>query len=624
MRRPVRTFVVFFLLLGVTACGGGTSQPQGAQAPTVPTWDVTGPILPSPQFAALAKALGLPGEALQPEGFARHTDPATFLEVPRVQATELPGQDEEQSELSTRPFDFDAIKAMAVAHPDDARQWTADALAAANLLQQGPIETAVFVEHARFGAASADGNEIVDVPINTKVGYEFELGGIPLVGPGAKVRAVYNADGSVSQMTYAIRPVVRGQDVEILTTEQAQSRALERFGPLLDTGASDLQVQCRLVYYAPRPEIDTVQTIFPHYEVTGSFLPNGAAERIDIRTVMLPAVQSMALPAVQLQWSFDGKDVSAHVEVECGTPPFQIGWVSTTTLLGDSTEGKADISYPLGTSPLPDTTELVGVTVTDGNGLTATSTVSVTAVPVATPAPILEDRPLEHGSEWVGVSQGLANSGRNATRFVSILQVASIARFNWGDYQTAERRFKEVSLGGADDLVGVDSVDIAFYTGHANGDGWTFPTTFDRSMLTYPVARYGDADLEWLIIAACGPMQPTAKVKVGDVLEDRTLYERWGPAFQGLHLLGGYANVSQDNTMEGQLLATRLLAGWTVRQAWFQAAIDTQGRAQVAGIMGVLGPLWINNFDDHLHGYGAVRPDITDVTGYWHVYMNCR
>jgi len=624
MRSPLRSFVVILLLAAMTACGGGTPGQQNTQVLTAPTWDVTGPILTVQQFAALAKELGLPAEAFQPEAFARHTDPDTFLDVPRDIDAELAGEDEEETTLSTRRFDFDAIKAMGVADPVDARIWTADALANANLLQQGPYKMAAFVEHARFGAGDVNGNEIVDVDINTQVGYEFELDEIPVIGPGAKVRVVYNADGSVAQMTYAIRPVERGADVAIRSAAEAQEAALARFLPVLDTGGSDLQVQCRLVYYAPRPEIDTVQTIFPHYEVNGSFLSDGSSVRTNLRTIMLPAIQSAALPTVMLQTSFDGQDVSTHVEIKGGTPPFQIGWASTTTLLGKATEGKTDIMYPLGTSPLPNTSEIVGVSVTDSNGLTVSASGTVATVAQAVPPPVPDDGILDHGSEWVGVSQGLDNSGRNATRFVRIMEAASIARFNWGDYQTAERRFKDIALGGSDSLIGADSVDITFYTGHANGNGWSFPTNFDRGALAYPVARYGDGDLEWLIIAACGPMQDIESDGAMPTPQDWTLYERWGRAFQGLHLLGGYANVSKDNTMEGQYLATRLLAGWTVRQAWFQAAIDTQGRAQLAGIMGVLGPGWINNFDDHFHGRGSVGPDITTVTGYWHIYMNCR
>jgi hypothetical protein len=143
-----------------------------------------------------------------------------------------------------------------------------------------------------------------------------------------------------------------------------------------------------------------------------------------------------------------------------------------------------------------------------------------------------------------------------------------------------------------------------------------FPGTHDDGFLNYTEARYGNNyNLEWLVIAACGPLQAGS---AGNLW-----YQRWGPAFRGLHLLCGYQTVTSDNTVEGTKWADYMVRGWTVRQAWMQTGIEVQGASERVAVMGVIGPGGSSNWNDHYWGKGTTGPDILDVRGFWMVSSPC-
>ncbi|MFP5298972.1 MAG: DUF6345 domain-containing protein, partial [Actinomycetota bacterium] len=73
----------------------------------------------------------------------------------------------------------------------------------------------------------------------------------------------------------------------------------------------------------------------------------------------------------------------------------------------------------------------------------------------------------------------------------------------------------------------------------------------DDSFIAFNEVAWGDRDLEFATIAACGPLQETTGA--GD------LRTRWGRAFQGLHILNGYATVSGDSPDEGRIYAENLV-----------------------------------------------------------------
>lgn len=134
------------------------------------------------------------------------------------------------------------------------------------------------------------------------------------------------------------------------------------------------------------------------------------------------------------------------------------------------------------------------------------------------------------------------------------------------------------------DATGADSVDMFWYTGHAYSDGWQTDTGFTN----VPDLRLGNTDLEWLVVAACGPLQ--------DVGGGGTWQERTTPMFQGLHLLLAYANTSWDSTGEGAAFATYSIVGAfppassaqpSLVAAWIYTALDNQPETVRWGVGGV-------------------------------------
>ena len=181
---------------------------------------------------------------------------------------------------------------------------------------------------------------------------------------------------------------------------------------------------------------------------------------------------------------------------------------------------------------------------------------------------------IEAGTSWIGPSQGLAGSPANAQGFVDNLSASGWnINFNWGEAAAWE------SDWNANDDSYVDAADFVFYTGHANSDGWVLNNPND-TFLSYtevgaspgsPNDRYGQNDLEWFIIAACGPHQSSHFTSgIGNA------FDRWRGIFDGLHVFLGYGAVTYDNTTEGSRVTELALSGWTVIDAWFRAAWEIQ------------------------------------------------
>jgi hypothetical protein len=220
-----------------------------------------------------------------------------------------------------------------------------------------------------------------------------------------------------------------------------------------------------------------------------------------------------------------------------------------------------------------------------------------------------DDWKREFGTSWIGLSGGLPGSQANALGFETELLADGWEKgFNWGDAAAFE------SDWNINDDSYVDAVDLVFYTGHANGNGWLLSPPNDNflslSDVEGPPDRWGKQDCEWIVIAACGPLQDDIinGPGGGDVF-------RWRPAFDGLHMLLGYATTSFDNSDEGRLLVQNAKAGETVRASWFRAASD----AQPVGWGIWVGALWgvshgADPGNDHIWGHGSVSPDPSSPT----------
>ena len=236
----------------------------------------------------------------------------------------------------------------------------------------------------------------------------------------------------------------------------------------------------------------------------------------------------------------------------------------------------------------------------------------------------------ESGTSWIGTSGGLPGSQNNAKGFVDGLAAEGWkTRFNWGDGNAFESDWR----GNDDDWV--DAVDFVFYAGHANGNGWVLSKP-DDGFLDFaetggapgtPGDLWGQHDLEWMIIAACGPLQDDVLSKGGG-----NVLSRWDGAFDGLHTLMGYGAITFDNETEGKKVVEYARGGQPLIDAWFRTAREiqpsTNGKSAPNGPTVYVGAMWVSKSDanprmDHLWNRGSVSADPTSPTSKTCMWTTC-
>lgn len=236
----------------------------------------------------------------------------------------------------------------------------------------------------------------------------------------------------------------------------------------------------------------------------------------------------------------------------------------------------------------------------------------------------------EGGSSFIGVSGGLSGSAGNVQGFVNGLSADGWAiNFKWGDANAFESDWRR------DDDNWVDAADFVFYTGHANMNGWVLSNP-DDTFLNFsevgaspqtPGDLWGQQDLEWAIIAACGPLQDNLiSPGGGDV------FARWDGAFDGLHQLLGYGAITFDNDQEGARVVQYARGGDTLINAWFRAAKEiqpaTNGAAAPDGPTIRVGVMYVGRSgvspgSDHIWGHGSVSADPTSPTFFVAMWSPC-
>jgi Family of unknown function (DUF6345) len=229
--------------------------------------------------------------------------------------------------------------------------------------------------------------------------------------------------------------------------------------------------------------------------------------------------------------------------------------------------------------------------------------------------------PFEGGTSWIGLSGGLAGSQANAQGFVDgLADDGWLINFNWGDANAWESDWRR------NDDTWVDAADFVFYTGHADMNGWTLSSPDDGSLTFTEVGSgpqtpgdlWGQQDLEWAIVAACGPLQDELLSNGGG-----NVLARWDGAFDGLHSLMGYGAVTFDNTEEGKRVVKYAREGSPLIDSWFRTGREIQPSTN--GVGAPDGPdVWVgamyvvnsgaNPRSDHLWGHGTVSADPTNPT----------
>jgi hypothetical protein len=242
--------------------------------------------------------------------------------------------------------------------------------------------------------------------------------------------------------------------------------------------------------------------------------------------------------------------------------------------------------------------------------------------------------PYEAGTSWIGDIGGLGGSQMNAQGFVDGLRDAGWnINFNWGNCNAWESDWHD------NDDTYVDAADFVFYTGHAGVDGWQLvnPANCNADYLVsaevgagpeHPGDIWGRQDLEWIAIAACGPLEDDLLSPGGG-----NVLHRWDGAFDGLHILMGYGAVTFDNVDEGRLLVQYAREGLPLIDAWFRTAVEIQpannGWGAPYGPTVYVGAMYARKGgltsprNDHLWGYGSVAPDPVDPDGFTCLWVPC-
>ncbi|MFI5896817.1 DUF6345 domain-containing protein [Actinoplanes sp. NPDC051513] len=238
--------------------------------------------------------------------------------------------------------------------------------------------------------------------------------------------------------------------------------------------------------------------------------------------------------------------------------------------------------------------------------------------------------PFEAGTSWIGPLGGLNGSPANAQGFVDELAADGwLINFNWGDQNAWESDWRR----NDDDWV--DAADFVFYTGHADGNGWVLSSPDDGSLDFTEVGTspgnpgdlWGQNDLEWVVVAACGPLEDEILAKGGG-----DVFDRWDGAFDGLHSLMGYGAVTFDTTDEGGRLVRYAKDGMPLIDAWLRTGQEiqpsTNGWGAPFGPTVWVGAMYVATAGadprfDHLWGHGSVSADPRNPTSYVAMWTTC-
>jgi len=164
-------------------------------------------------------------------------------------------------------------------------------------------------------------------------------------------------------------------------------------------------------------------------------------------------------------------------------------------------------------------------------------------------------------------------------------------------------------VGSGDDHNWADNVDICYHADHGNVGIFGFGVAQDRCIVHADNCRWGDGDLEWIILDDCSCLR-------------QGQYGVWWQTFDGLHMIISFDTNAGDDGARGGLFAEKLAAGWSVRQAWWYACEQTQGSSTYAAIAGACdGDTDIYN--ECIWKFGNVVSDPVPLAWWWWIHHQC-
>lgn len=435
---------------------------------------------------------------------------------------------------------------------------------------------------ASFFDANKQKREDVRLDIQAKYAVNMRIAGksgevqtLPVIGGGGDFTITYGEQGKLIGFSGGWRPIEKLEtESAIISSEVADAQFKEMM-----KSEKLISFSSKLAYYAA-PASGKQAYLYPVYAYSGIIEKD--SQTIPLRIVLLPATE----------W---GKKMEEGIQRE-GIQP------------------RDPKSFPQRRSTMPD--EQLEMPDMQNVYTLDTAYKSRQVAPASKPW-------AEAATSWIGVSGGLGGSQNNAKGFVDVLASDGWSiNFNWGDANAWESDWRRNNNSW------VDAADFVFYTGHANMNGWDVRNPDDGFVDFSEVGStpgssrdiWGQLDLEWLIVAACGPLQDEViSPGGGDV------FDRWDGAFDGLHQLLGYGAVTFDNEDEGKTMARYAIEGETVINAWFRTAREIQpatngysppnGNTIWVGVMYVVKP-GADPSGDHIHTHGSISSDPNSPTVY--------
>lgn len=431
---------------------------------------------------------------------------------------------------------------------------------------EGPASWGGLVEAGTRLATLSDGQR-AEVELDRQVVFPVTVDGLPVVGGGGDFTLVLGDGGQPIGFHGVWRELLDAFEVETISSEQSEEEYRKNFQGL----SLKLESVTSFLAYYSAPVSENQEFLFPVHVMGGT--ARVGDQIIPLRKAMLPATEFGPKPD--------------RVEPE----------PKRTARTKPSEEDRNEQLHAR------------------RNYMAQTGAENLLSLHASA-------NPWEAGASWIGVSGGLSGSKKNAQGFIDQWRADGWnINFNWGDANAWESDWRR------NDDTWVDAADFVFYTGHASMNGWTLASPDDGGLLfsevgaapSNPGDLWGQNDLEWVTIAACGPLQDDILSSGGG-----NVLNRWDGAFDGLHLLMGYGAITFDNESEGRQLAKYAREGQTLKDAWFRTAKEiqpaTNGASAPDGPTVWVGLMWatksgIDPINDHAWSHGSVSADPSSPTG---------
>ncbi len=594
-----------------------------SQPTSLPLLQVIEPGITEDQLGKLAEHLGLNPELVGFEdGAAIFVDPMNLQSVPTlpVEDEELIRELREGSEVEPGgQLQFERLNrdALAGIKPLPAEEVLDEVLIGLNRAGVELGQAEAQTDHTLFEMVDTEGKLLLPaVQLDTRINFQMYASGVPIVGPGSQVSLTVDPQGQATHMAMANRSVSPADEVGLMTPDEAAAKASAALG-----GRFLPEGDIKLVYYAPPLSKTKVQLLVPHYDIGGILYGEEGQQANKLRKLVPATTDRRVVPQVDLSAVARGNLVQAEADVAGGAPPYQFEWFSSSAPPNTIPQGQSQTEY----NAFPREQageEVVTVKVTDENGIVveASAVLQIGFVQLQQPAGGVTI--LKGGVRDFGVERAVSDlCAANQAGFISRFLADNVEmRFNWTGTSAWEQDFKQPPAGT--DTTYVDNADIVFYCGHGYGGGFTFESEFDDKYLTYSNAAgaWGNLDLEWLSLLSCQVLK--------DTYDGKKWWTRWGPAFDGLHLLTGFQTNAYDWPNFGPRYADWMLGrnlGFTniklpVRCAWFMAKKQEQPSSVQAVVMGVVGPgNVLGGYNDYFWGKGPVSADLrgSNIKAYW-------